>query len=57
MSDTDFDPKLNLIVNYLPPTLSQDDVKDIFSRVAPVCNCKLVRNNVTGQSLGYAFIR
>ena len=53
---SDFDMKRNLIVNYLPPTLNQDDVKQLFLRIGPVSNCKLIRNYTTGQSLGYAFI-
>lgn len=53
---SDFDMKRNLIVNYLPPTLNQDDVKQLFARIGPVSNCKLIRNYTTGQSLGYAFI-
>lgn len=52
----EFDTKRNLIVNYLPSTLSQDDVNMLFSRIGPVSKCKLVRNNVTGVSMGYAFI-
>ena len=52
----DFDEKRNLIVNYLPSALSQDDVKLLFCRIGPVSNCKLIRNYETGQSLGYAFI-
>ena len=52
----DFDEKRNLIVNYLPSNLTQDDVQNLFSEVGPVSNCKLIRNYETGQSLGYAFI-
>ena len=52
----EFDTKRNLIVNYLPPTLSQDDVKILFSRIGDVSKCKLIRNNATGVSMGYAFI-
>lgn len=51
-----FDEKRNLIVNYLPSNLTQDDVQKKFSEVGPVSNCKLIRNYETGQSLGYAFI-
>lgn len=56
MDQKEFDMRRNLIVNYLPTTLSQDDVKQMFMRIGPVSNCKLVRNTATGQSLGYAFI-
>ena len=48
--------KRNLIVNYLPPKLSQDDVKALFCRIGAVTKCKLVRNNTNGDSLGYAFV-
>lgn len=51
-----FDTMKNLIVNYLPPNFSQDDIKMMFSRIGPVSNCKLIRNRENGQSLGYAFI-
>jgi len=50
------DDKKNLIVNYLPNTLSQDEVKKIFERVGKLASCKLIRNKLNGQSLGYAFV-
>lgn len=52
----EFDMKRNLIVNYLPSTLSQEDVNMLFSRIGTVTKCKLIRNNATGVSMGYAFI-
>ena len=52
----EFKLKRNLIVNYLPPTWSQDNVEKLFSRIGEVAKCKLVRNNATGESMGYAFI-
>jgi len=55
-SSSEFDEKRNLIVNYLPPTFNQEAVRALFSRVAPVTNCKLVQNFETGNSLGYAFL-
>lgn len=48
--------RTNLIVNYLPNTLSQEDVKKIFESIGEIQTCKLIRNKITGQSLGYAFI-
>jgi len=47
---------LNLMVNYLPNTFTADDVKILFSRVGPLTKCKLIRNQQTNVSLGYAFI-
>lgn len=52
----EFDTKRNLIVNYLPSTLSQEDVNVLFSRIGPITKCKLIRNSTTGVSMGYAFI-
>ena len=54
--EEEFDIRRNLIVNYLPPKFDQDDVKALFSRIGGVTKAKLVRNNVTGESLGYAFV-
>ena len=48
--------KTNLIINYLPQHLTQDDIRTMFSSVGPVKNCKLVRDHTSGVSLGYAFI-
>jgi len=48
--------KKNLIVNYLPSSLSEEDVKKIFERIGELTTCKLIRNKLTGQSLGYGFV-
>jgi len=50
------DMKTNLIVNYLPPTMTQDEIKSLFSSIGDVESCKLMRDKVTGQSLGYGFV-
>ena len=42
--------KTNLIVNYLPQSLSQDDMLALFNSVAQVDSCKLVRDKTTGMS-------
>ena len=49
--------RTNLIVNYLPPSTSQEHVRTLFASIGEVENCKLVRENSTGESLGYAFVR
>ncbi|CAH8852841.1 unnamed protein product [Trichobilharzia szidati] len=49
--------KTNLIVNYLPPFMTQEEVKALFSSIGEVESCKLVREKVTGESLGYAFVK
>lgn len=48
--------KANLIVNYIPQSLSQDEIRNMFSAIGPVKNCKLVRDHASGISLGYAFL-
>ncbi|XP_037047911.1 ELAV-like protein 3 isoform X2 [Bradysia coprophila] len=50
------DAKTNLIVNYLPQTMTQEEVKSLFSSIGEVESCKLIRDKVTGQSLGYGFV-
>lgn len=50
------DAKTNLIVNYLPQTMTQEEVKSLFSSIGDVESCKLIRDKVTGQSLGYGFV-
>jgi len=47
----------NLIVNYLPPALTEEQLKVLFSAYGPVESCKLMIDKVTGQSLGYGFVK
>lgn len=51
-----FDAKRNLIVNYLPNTLTEDEVLKMFEAIGSVSSCKLILNKTTGESLGYAFV-
>jgi len=48
--------KTNLIVNYLPQNMTQDEIKSLFSSIGPVDSCKLIKDKLSGQSLGYAFV-
>ncbi|XP_020917782.1 ELAV-like protein 1-B [Exaiptasia diaphana] len=50
------DEKTNLIINYVPPNMSEAEIKQMFSSMGTVTSCKLIRNRNTGQSLGYAFV-
>lgn len=43
------DAKTNLIVNYLPQTMTQEEVKSLFSSIGEVESCKLIRDKVTGE--------
>ncbi|KPM06079.1 ELAV-like protein 1 [Sarcoptes scabiei] len=64
------DSKTNLIVNYLPQTMTQEEIRNLFSSIGEVESCKLIRDKITGmiftennpakfllgQSLGYGFV-
>ncbi|KAK2569753.1 ELAV-like protein 3 [Acropora cervicornis] len=48
--------KTNLIINYLPPSMSEGELKNLFGEFGTVSSCKLIRDRVSGNSLGYAFV-
>ncbi|XP_061780453.1 ELAV-like protein 1 isoform X2 [Nerophis lumbriciformis] len=50
------DPQTNLIVNYLPQSMAQEDLRKLFSTVGEVESAKLIRDKVAGHSLGYGFV-
>lgn len=62
------DSKTNLIVNYLPQTMTEEEIRSLFSSVGEVESVKLVRDKSVvfpdpmnpgvpkGQSLGYGFV-
>lgn len=41
--------KTNLIVNYLPQTMAQEEIRSLFSSIGEVESCKLIRDKVTGK--------
>ncbi|XP_032363633.1 ELAV-like protein 1 isoform X1 [Etheostoma spectabile] len=46
----DEDSRTNLIVNYLPQSMSQDELRSLFSSVGDVESAKLIRDKVAGNS-------
>lgn len=42
------DSKTNLIVNYLPQSMSQEELRSLFGSLGDIESCKLVRDKVTG---------
>uniref|UniRef100_A0A674NT58 ELAV-like protein n=1 Tax=Takifugu rubripes TaxID=31033 RepID=A0A674NT58_TAKRU len=52
----DEDARTNLIVNYLPQSMSQEELRSLFSSVGDVESAKLIRDKVAGHSLGYGFV-
>lgn len=46
----------NLIVNYLPQTMTEAEMRQLFEQVDFLERCKLIKNNLN-QSLCYGFIK
>ncbi|GIY28692.1 ELAV-like protein 3 [Caerostris darwini] len=46
----------NLIVNYLPQTLTDYEFKNLFQGIGQVKACKIVRHKSTGYSYGFGFV-
>jgi RNA recognition motif-containing protein len=46
----------NLIVNYLPPTLTADELRMLFESYGDLESCKLCYHKITGQNLCYGFV-
>lgn len=45
------DSKTNLIVNYLPQNMTQEELKSLFGSIGEIESCKLVRDKITGTWL------
>ncbi len=43
------DSKTNLIVNYLPQGMTQEEIRSLFSSLGEVESCKLIRDKTTGN--------
>lgn len=41
--------KTNLIVNYLPQTMTQEEIRSLFSSIGELESCKLIRDKMTGM--------
>jgi len=48
--------RTNLIINYLPQEMNEEELRTLFSSVGPLESSKLIRDKVTKASLGYAFV-
>lgn len=51
----DNESKTNLIVNYLPQTMTQEEIRSLFGSIGEVESCKLIRDKVTGKN-GISFL-
>ncbi len=45
----DYSRKTNLIVNYLPQNMTQEEIKTLFASIGPVETCKLIKDKLTGK--------
>ena len=52
-SNFSYKARTNLIINYLPQTMTQDEIKDLFSSIGAIESCKLVRDKTTGKNRKY----
>ncbi|XP_071097290.1 ELAV-like protein 1-B [Haliotis cracherodii] len=50
------DSKTNLIINYLPQTLTDEEFRSMFLSIGPVKMAKIVRDKKTGYSYGFGFV-
>ncbi|KAH9382192.1 hypothetical protein HPB48_023048 [Haemaphysalis longicornis] len=50
------DGKTNLIINYIPQCLTDQEFRSIFTTIGPIKASKIVRHKVTGVSYGFGFI-
>lgn len=50
LGDEPKDAKTNLIVNYLPQNMSQDELRSLFSSIGEVESAKLIRDKMGGKS-------
>lgn len=50
------DNKTNLIINYLPQNMTQEEIRSLFGNVGEVESCKLIRDKQTGISGSLNFV-
>ena len=46
----------NLIINYLPQTLTDEEFRSIFINIGPLKSSKIIRDRGTGYSYGFGFV-
>nr|XP_039261099.1 ELAV-like protein 1-B [Styela clava] len=49
--------KTNLIINYLPQCLSDEEFYSLFTTIGPVYSARIIRERSTGYSYGYGFVK
>ncbi|GFO12244.1 Elav 2-like protein [Plakobranchus ocellatus] len=56
MEDQNDESSTNLIINYLPQTLSDEEFRSLFLSVGPITSSKIVRDKSTNYSYGFGFV-
>ena len=51
------EPLRNLMVNYIPTTIDESQLRQIFEMYGPAESCKIVNDRETRTSKGYGFIK
>ena len=46
----------NLIINYLPQTLTDEEYRSMFLSIGPIKSAKIIRDKATGYSYGFGFV-
>ncbi|KAH7976094.1 ELAV-like protein 1-B [Rhipicephalus sanguineus] len=46
----------NLIINYLPQGLTDEEFRSLFTSIGPIKSSKIVRHKATGYSYGFGFV-
>lgn len=46
----------NLIVNYLPQSLTDEEFRSMFMSIGTINSCKIIRDRATGYSYGFGFV-
>jgi len=57
MSPEDYANYCNLIVNYVPTTLTEEEFRGVFEQYGELESAKLMVDKMTKQSLGYGFVK
>lgn len=46
----------NLIINYLPQALTDEEYRSLFLSIGPIKSAKIIRDRATGYSYGFGFV-
>ncbi|XP_076652322.1 protein sex-lethal isoform X5 [Halictus rubicundus] len=50
------EPRTNLIINYLPQSMTEKDLYSLFVTIGPVESCRVMRDYKSGYSYGFGFV-